>query len=117
MKKKFTEEQFKSWLRVFFPFGYSGDGNNDWLNAWYLGWFQVKNAGRIDFPMEVNLDGGGTSIVFHWYKDDADKEMTDAELASYIRGVVSMLDPAIEMDGGCKEGSTTLMFSYPEEEE
>ena len=55
--------------------------------------------------------------MFHWYKDNTDRDMTDAELASYIRGMVSMLDPTIDLDENYVEGDTTLMFTYPDEKE
>jgi hypothetical protein len=115
-KKVITEETLKKWLDVFFPFGYGGSSNNeDYQQQWYIGWLKVGGANELDYPCEINLDAGGTAIVFKWW-NNGDAEYSDEKVAAYIMGVMALLDHDIVSTYRDGDGSLMLM-EYNDEED
>jgi len=92
-KKVITEEMLKKWLDVFYPSGYgSSRKDRKFTEQWFIGWLKVGGASLLDYPCEINLDNGGTAIVFQWWHNGS-TEYSDGEVAAYIIGVMAVLDP------------------------
>lgn len=110
-KKVITDEMLKKWLDVFFPSGY-GCSRKDgkFTEQWFIGWLKVGDASILDYPCEINLDNGGAAIVFQWWHN-GDTEYSDKEVATYIMGVMAVLDPDLENLHRCDDEST-LMLEY-----
>ena len=113
MNKVITKEELlHKILPAFLPCGYSINGSQEEIDAWYLGWFTIEAAGYI--PLEINLDANGSTIVFMWWNQDVD-EMTQDEIIGYIKGVMKMLVPDMRFDGYPPENGHTITFSFKED--
>lgn len=111
--KLITKEQLlHKILPTFFPCGYSIYGSTEEVDAWYLGWLTIEEAGYI--PLEINLDGGGSTIVFWWWNQYVD-EMTRDEIVGYIKGMMKMLVPDMSFDRHQSEDGHMITFSFKEE--
>ena len=113
MKKRLSEERLYQLLDIVFPTGFTTSEcrNNDLCTIWFLGWFK----GNICIPLSVNLDGCGSSIVFHWYKVE-DDEMTEDMLIGYIQGMMESFEPEMKYNNrGFEDGLISFAYEYEEE--
>lgn len=110
-----SEYLLKQILDAFFPHGYgrSDNSDGDYLNTFYLGWLWIGSS--FDMPLEINLDGEGTCIVFQWYNQFND-EYSCEEIAMFILGRMRDLLPEAEADvNDIREDSHTLVFTMKQD--
>lgn len=111
-KKVITDEQFKKVLDAFYPGGYGRTNDRGEEDAWYIGWFGINGKTECGLPLEIDRDDD-SSIVFLWWSEPCCSEITRDELVGYIRGVLSVLLPDIELVRN--NGKWGISFSYSEE--
>ena len=114
-EKKITKEQMENILQAFYPGGYGRDNcrihdESDGDYTWYIGWMGIGDGG-ITLPLEINLDAGGSSIVFMWWPQYCD-EYTKDEIIGTIRGKMSMLMPDMRLRDYPSDGSNSVDFEF-----
>lgn len=113
-KRTISNEALKQWLGVFFPNGYGESRKGDEpLQQWYIGWLKVGGASILDYPCEINLDAGGSAIVFKWWHN-GDTMYSNNELSAYIEGVMSQLAPDMALSMP-QDDSSLVMFEFKED--
>ena len=113
MRNKITRQQFENVLNALFPLGYSGRIDN-WETDWFTGWLSVGGAGFSHCVLSVNIDGGGSNIIF-WVVYNDEDEWSNEEVGGYIKGVVKQIVPEMKCNKSLTHDTSLLDLSFPEE--
>ncbi len=117
MNKVITKHQLNRILKTVYPGGYGKDNTRyGYQDDWFIGWLGINNKSQAGLPMEVNIDGEGTYIIFTWW-DKCYDQMTNDEIAAYLRGVMSQIMPDMVLDEeSSKPNATHVAFKFVDDE-
>ena len=112
-ENRITQDELNYMLDIFFPGGHGCSDKSDHYYAWYIGWLAVPGQGILTFPCEINLDTGGTCIVFKWYQNS--DEIDNDQVVDYLLGTMRLFYKGIDISIHDK-GKDMVQFKLPQDE-